>query len=140
VISEGSTTPDQVEVVTGLFEAADRGDWDSVLSAYAPYAVVETVDGVFDAVSPARMRGFWEEVAATFEDFAIKVETVVDLGNGIVYSIYRAEGRLAGSTGVVAERTAMIYELVDGRIARLITRPDIDEARATAERLAGEGG
>src|ERR1700694_5177328 len=89
---EQSTTPDLVEVVTGLFEAADRGDWDAVLSAYAPYAVLETADGIFDAVSPARMRGFWEEVAAMFEDFAIKVETVVDLGNGIVYSIYRAEG------------------------------------------------
>jgi ketosteroid isomerase-like protein len=137
-MAEESTRPDLVEVVTGLFEAADRGDWDAVLSAYAPYAVLETADGVFDAMSPARMRGFWEEVAATFEDFAIKVETVVDLGNGIVYSVYRAEGRLAGSTGVVTERTAMIYEWVDGRIARLITRPDIDEAGAAAERLAEE--
>jgi hypothetical protein len=44
----------------------------------------------------------------------------------------------SGSTGVVTERTAMIYEWVDGRITRLITRPDIDEARATAERLAEE--
>jgi len=139
-MAEESTTPDPVEVVSGLFEAADRGDWDAVLSAYAPYAVLETADGVFDAVSPARMRGFWEEVAATFEDFAIKVETVVALGNGIVYSIYRAEGRLAGSTGVVTERTAMIYEWVDGRITRLITRPDIEEARASAERLAEERG
>jgi ketosteroid isomerase-like protein len=137
-MAQESATPDLVEVVAGLFEAADRGDWDTVLSAYAPYAVLETADGVFDAVSPARMRGFWEEVAATFEDFAIKVETVVDLGNGIVYSIYRAEGRLAGSTGVVTERTAMIYEWVDGRITRLITRPDVDEARAAAERLAEE--
>jgi ketosteroid isomerase-like protein len=131
---------DLVEVVTGLFEAADRGDWDAVLSAYAPDAVLETADGIFDAVSPARMRGFWEEIAAMFEDFAIKVETVVDLGNGIVYSIYRAEGRPAGSTGIVTERTVMIYEWVDGRITRLITRPDLDEARAAAERLAEERG
>jgi ketosteroid isomerase-like protein len=135
-----STTPDLAKVVTGLFEAADRGDWDAVLSAYAPYAVLETADGVFDTVSPERMRGFWEEIAAMFEDFAIKVETVVDLGNGIVYSIYRAQGRLAGSTGLVTERTAMIYEWVDGRITRLITRPDIEEARAAAERLAQERG
>jgi len=90
-MAEESTTPDPVEVVSGLFEAADRGDWDAVLSAYAPYAVLETADGVFDAVSPARMRGFWDE-------------------------------------------------WVDGRITRLITRPDIDEARAIAERLAEERG
>jgi ketosteroid isomerase-like protein len=136
---EESTTPDLVEVVTGLFEAADRGDWDAVLSAYAQDAVLETADGIFDAVSPAQMRGFWEEVESMFEDFAINVETVVDLGNGIVYSIYRAEGRPLGSTGIVAERTAMIYEWVDGRITRLITRQDLDEARALAERLAQEG-
>ena len=139
-MAQESATPDLVEVVAGLFEAADRGDWDTVLSAYAPYAVLETADGVFDAVSPARMRGFWEEVAATFEDFAIKVETVVDLGNGIVYSIYRAEGRLAGSTGVVTERMARIYERAEGRITRVITRQHLDEARAAAEWLAGERG
>ena len=39
-MAEESTRPDLVEVVTGLFEAADRGDWDAVLSAYAPYAVL----------------------------------------------------------------------------------------------------
>jgi hypothetical protein len=34
----------------------------------------------------------------------------------------------------------MIYEWVDGKIARLISRQDIDEARALAERLARERG
>jgi hypothetical protein len=45
---------------------------------------------------------------------------------------------LAGSTGVVTERAAHIYEWVDGVIARVIVRWDIDEARAAAERLAQE--
>jgi ketosteroid isomerase-like protein len=137
-MSEESTTPDLVEIVTGLFEAADRGDWDVVLSAYAPDAVLETDDGIFDAASPPRIRGFWEELAGMFEDFTIKVETVVDLGNGIVYSVYRAQGRPAGSSGIVTERAAFIYEWVDGVIARLIGRQDIDEARAAAERLVEE--
>jgi hypothetical protein len=34
----------------------------------------------------------------------------------------------------------MTYEWVDGRITRLITSPDIDQARAAAERLAEERG
>jgi ketosteroid isomerase-like protein len=139
-MSQESTTPDLVEVVTGLFEAADRGDWDAVLSAYASDAVLETDDGIFDAMSPARMRAFWEEVAGMFEDFRIKVETVVDLGSGIVYSVYRAEGRPLGSTGVVTERTGMVYEWVGGRIKRLIVRQDTDEARAAAEQLAESRG
>ena len=84
------------------------------------------------------MRGQLEEWADTFEDWTIAVEAVVDLGNGVVYSVYRQEGRPAGGTGVVTERGALIYEWVDGVIARVIARRDIDEARAAAERLAEE--
>jgi ketosteroid isomerase-like protein len=86
------------------------------------------------------MRGFWEEFAAMFEEFAITVETVVDLGNGIAYPSIEREGRPAGSTGVVTERMARIYERAEGRITRVITRQYLDEARAAAERLAGERG
>jgi ketosteroid isomerase-like protein len=139
-MSEESTTPDLVEVVTGLFEAADRGDWDAVLSPYAPDAILETDDGIFDEAGASRMRGFWEELAGMFEDFAIKVETVVDLGNGVVYAVYHAEGRPAGSTGVLTYRGTFIYEWVNGMIARVIVGQDIDEARAAAERLAASRG
>jgi ketosteroid isomerase-like protein len=137
---EESTTPDLVEVVTGLFEAADRGDWDAVVRPYAADVIFESRDGITDTAGAFRTRGFWEEWAGMFEDFTIKVETVLDLGNGVVYAVYHAEGRPAGSTAVVAERAAFIYEWVDGMIARLIVRQDIDEARAAAERLAEERG
>jgi ketosteroid isomerase-like protein len=101
---EESTTPDLVEVVTGLFEAAVSGDWDVLISSYAPDAVWETADGVLDVAGASGVRGQLEEWAGVFEDFAIKVETVVDLGNGVVYSVFRQEGRPAGSTAVVTER------------------------------------
>jgi ketosteroid isomerase-like protein len=135
---EESTTPDLVEVVTGLFEAADRGDWDALIGSYAPDAIWETEDGIFDVGGASGVRGFLEEWAGMFEEWTGRVETVADLGNGVVYSVYRQEGRPAGSTGVVTDRGALIYELVDGMIARVIARQDIDEARAAAERLAEE--
>jgi ketosteroid isomerase-like protein len=139
-MSEESTTPDLVEVVTALFEAADRGDWDWVISHYAPDAIWESEDGILDVAGASSVRGFWEEVEGMFEDFTIKVETVVDLGNGIVYSVYYTEGRPAGSTGVVADRVALIYEWVDGKIVRLIARQDTNSAREVAERLAESRG
>ena len=139
-MSEESTTPDLVEVVTGLFEAADRGDWDAVISHYAPDAIWETDNGITDAVGASGMRGFFEEWFGMYEDFAIAAETVVDLGNGVVFSVYRQSGRPPGSTGVVTLRAALIYEWVDGMIARLIAPRDIDEGRAAAERLAQERG
>ena len=111
-----------------------------MIAPYAPDAIWETEDGIFDVGGASGVRGFLEEWAGTFEEWTIKVETVVDLGNGVVYSVYRQEGRPAGSTGVVTERAALIYEWVDGRIKRVIVLRDIDEARAAAERLAEERG
>jgi hypothetical protein len=81
-----------------------------------------------------------EEWVAVFENWTVKVETVVHLGNSVVYSVFHQEGRVTGGRGVVAERGAMIYEWVEGMIARVITRQDIDAARAEAERLAEERG
>jgi ketosteroid isomerase-like protein len=137
---EESTTPDLVAVVTGLFEAADRGDWDALISHYAPCAVWESDDGILDVSGAPAVRALLEEWTGTFEDFKIRTETVVDLGNGIVYSVFHQEGRLKGSTAVVEENGAMIYEWVDGLITRVTVRQDIDEARAAAERLAEERG
>jgi ketosteroid isomerase-like protein len=139
-MSEESTTPDLVAVVTGLFEAADRGDWDALISHFAPGAVWESDDGILDVSGAPAVRALLEEWTGTFEDFKIRNETVVDLGNGIVYSAFHQEGRLAGSTAVVDEKGAMILEWVEGMIVRVIRRQDIDEARAAAERLADELG
>jgi ketosteroid isomerase-like protein len=137
---EEPTAPDLVAVVTGLFEAAVRGDWDTLISAYAPDAVWDTDDGFLDVAGVFAVRRQLEDWVDTFEDFAITVETVVDLGHGVVYSVFRQEGRPTGSTSFVEERAAMIYEWVDGRIARLISRQDVDEGLALAERLAEERG
>jgi ketosteroid isomerase-like protein len=135
---EESTTPDLVEVVTGHFEAADRGDWDAVVSAYAADVIWETRDGILDVSGASAVRGLFEEWAGMYEGFTVKVETVVDLGSGVVYATYRQEGRPAGSAGIVTSRGAVVYEWVDGMIVRVILRSDIDEARAAAERLAEE--
>jgi ketosteroid isomerase-like protein len=137
-MAEEPTTSDLVELITSLFEAADRGDWDAVLAPYAPDAILESEDGFTGEAGASRIRGFWEEWASMFEDWTIEVETVVDLGHGIVYAVYHSEGRPAGSTGVVRERASFIYEWVDGMIARTLVGSDSVEARAAAERLAEE--
>ena len=139
-MSQESTTPDLADLVRAAFEAADRGDWDAAISPYAPDVLWETGDGITDVAGASAVRRLWEEYAGMFEDYTTTVETVLDLGNGVVYAVFHQEGRLAGSTGVVTERAAHIYEWVDGTIARVIVRWDIDEARAAAERLAAERG
>jgi ketosteroid isomerase-like protein len=137
-MSEESTTPDQVELVRGLVDALDRCDVDTVVSFHAPDAVLEAAVGRFEGV--AAMRGFIEDWLANYEEFAATLEEVRDLGNGVSFSVIRQQGRLVGSSGHVQLRNAMVNVWVDGVIARTITGPDIDEARAAAERLAEERG
>ena len=136
VMSEESTTPDQVELVRGLVDALDRCDVDTVASFHARDAVLEAAVGRFEGV--AAIRGFSEDWLANYEEFAATLEEVRNLGSGVTFSVIRQQGRLVGSSGHVQLRNAMVNVWVDGVIARTITGPDIDEARAAAERLVEE--
>jgi ketosteroid isomerase-like protein len=134
-MSEESTTHDQVELVRGLVDALDRCDVDTVVTFHAPDAVLEAAVGRFEGM--AAMRGFIEDWLANYEEFAATLEEARDLGNGVTFSVIRQQARLVGS-GHVQLRNAMVNVWVDGVIVRTITGPDIDEARAAAERLAEE--
>jgi len=133
---EEATTPDLVERVRGLVGALDRRDVDTFVSFHAPDAVLEAAVGRFEGV--AAIRGFIEDWLANYEEFAVTLEEVRDLGNGVTFSVIRQQGRLVGSSGHVQLRHAAVDVWVDGVIARAITPADIDEARAAAERLAEE--
>ena len=59
-MQEEFTTPDLVGLVRGLFNAANRRDFDAALSFFAPDAVWETfgLGTTFEGV--AAIRGFWQ--------------------------------------------------------------------------------
>ena len=139
-MTDESTTPDVVEIATSLFEAADRGDWDAVVAPYAADVIWESEDGITSAKGAHAVRAFWEEWARTFEDFGIEVESVVDLGAGVVYAVYRQQGHMAGSNALLTARGVLVYEWQDGTIVRVFACADSDDARAAAERLAEERG
>jgi ketosteroid isomerase-like protein len=132
-MSQESTTPDLVELVQGLVSVLDRCDVDTVVSFLAPDAVLEAAVGRFEGV--AAIRGFLEDWLGNYEEFAVSLEEVRDLGNGVAFAVILQEGRLVGS-GQVQLRNAMVNVCVDGVVAHMITGPDIQEARAAAERLA----
>jgi len=107
-----------------------------VVSSYAPDVLWESEDGITSADGGAAVRGLWEEWSGTFEDFMIDVESVVDLGNGVVYAVYREQGRIAGGNALLVQHGALVYEWANGMITRVMARADTDEARAAAQRLA----
>jgi hypothetical protein len=63
------------------------------------------------------------------------------MGHGVVLATVVQGGRLGGGSKELSQELALIYEWSDGSVVRVTAsagREDIDEARATAERLARE--
>jgi ketosteroid isomerase-like protein len=135
-MSEESTTPDLVELVRKQVEALDRGDLDGVMSSVAEDAVL---DGRVESLEGrTAIRGFLPDWFRAFDELDVELAEVSDLGSGVVFAVVIQDGRLVGSPGRVRQREGWVYLCVGGSIERLTTYPDVDEARATAERLAEE--
>ena len=139
-MSEESTTPDLVELVRRLDEAANRLDFDAAVSVYAPDAVWEGRASGMAFEGRTAIRGFWEDMTVAYEEIEWRSEEILDLGNEVTFSVSRASGRPVGSTGWVELRLAIVAVWEEGLIVRATTYSDINEARSAAERLAQERG
>jgi ketosteroid isomerase-like protein len=135
-VTEESTTPDLVELGRRFLEAANRRDFDAMLSFFAPDAVWEgmalrtTLEGV------AAIRGFWQDWFVSYEEFWFEPEEMLDLGNRVTFGVVILKGRPVGGSGYVQMRYASVFEWVDGLVVRATFYTDADQARAAAERLA----
>jgi ketosteroid isomerase-like protein len=140
-MSEESTTPDLVALVRRQLEAANRGDLDAFMSYCPPDGVYDASrDGVGVFEGPVAIRGLIADWWGAFDDLRLEPEEVLDLGNGVTFSVVRHDARPAGSTGHVQTRQACVLEWVDGMVARATVYSDIDEARTAAECLAESRG
>jgi len=96
--------------------------------------------GTFDGREAAV--GFLKEWTSSFGDLTIEPDEILDLGNGVVLTVYHQEGRPVGATNFVRVRSASVSVWVDGLIVRTTLYPEsnVNEARAAAEHLAEERG
>jgi ketosteroid isomerase-like protein len=136
-MAEESTTPDLIELARRRPEASNRRDMDALMSLFAPDGVYDTSPsglGVYEG--PAAIRAFIKEWWDAFEELVFELEEVLDLGNGVTFSVIRQVARPTGSTGRVRTREAHVIEWAAGMIARVTVYTDIDEGRAAAGRLA----
>jgi ketosteroid isomerase-like protein len=137
-MAEESTTSDLVERARRLTEAAERLDFDAMLSFYAPDVDWELRASGMTLEGRTAIRGFLEDMTVAYEEFECWSEEILDLGNEVTFVVSRASGRPVGSTGWVELRLAIVAVWEEGLIVRVTTYDDIDEARAAAERLAEE--
>lgn len=136
---EESTTHELLELVGRAFEAANRRDLDAVASSFAEDATFDgrALGDHFDG--RAAIGSFIADWFGTYEELEFGLEEVRDLGNGVVFAVVVQNGRPAGSGGYLRQREGWVFVWVRDLIARL-TILEVDEARAAAERLAGERG
>jgi ketosteroid isomerase-like protein len=132
-------TPDLAERVRLLFAAASRRDLDTLMSFYAPDAVWETTLVTLDGSTA--IQGRFEEWFGAFDELEFELEEILDLGNGVVFTVVNQRARPAGSSssgGYIQRQEAYVGVWRDGMVTRVTTFVDIDQARAAAERLAQE--
>ncbi len=137
-MSEESTTPDLAELTRLVFEAVNQRDIDTVMSFFAPHAVLDgRLVGGFLYEGRAAIRGFLDEWFGSYAELRMEVEEFVVFDDGVVLAVVNQEGRPVGVDGQVHQREGWaIHWSADGLLVRLTTHTDIDEARAAAERLA----
>ncbi len=122
-------------------DASVRGDFDAVMSFYAPDAAWDGSDtGVGTFEGAAAIRSFLEDWVGTFEGYEHRHEVLEDLGNGVVFAVLVLEGSPAGSPRRMQGRYSFTVVWAAELIVRVIVREEIEEARAAAERLAEERG
>jgi ketosteroid isomerase-like protein len=140
-MSEESTIPDLVELNRRAIEAVSRRDFDEAMASYGPDSVWDTSAlglGTYRGVEV--IRAALEEWTAIYEDFEVEIQENLDLGNGVILSVTRQRGRMAGSSGYLEFLYASITEWTGGLIEQVTPFTDVDQARAAAERLAEKRG
>ena len=134
--AEESTSVDLVELTQRVFDAADRRDFDAVMTLLAPDAVWESevLETSFEGV--AAIREFLERWSAAYDAFAVQTEHIHDFGSGIVLCVFM--NRPPDGVGEPSLRFALVIVWAGGVVRRVIGSEDIDGARAAAERLVAE--
>jgi ketosteroid isomerase-like protein len=144
---DNRTMPDEsvstVELIRAAYDDAfNRGDVDTLMRLFAPDAVWDAAlwgMGTFEGADA--IRGMIEDWLGAYEErYEVEMAEVWDLGNGVAFSVPIQKGRPVGSTGVVQLRQGVVALYENGMFERITNYPDLDHARAAAERLAEERG
>ena len=136
---EESTAPDPVALVRLFVDAASARDLDAMTLCFAPDAVWDVQEWGKHEGHQA-IREFFEGWWGGYDELTMEAEEILDMGNGVVFAVMVQEGRLSGSSHLIAWRSGMASVSVDGVLASVRNYTSPSAARAAAERLAEERG
>ena len=139
-VSEEST-PDPEETLRRHIEAGNRLDFDAALAIFSKGAVWDRSPVGQEVIEGREAVGdFIEDWNAVFNDYVLGLEEFHNLGNGVTFGLLSQRGRPRAGGGLVEEQYAAVVAWKDRLVERVTVYPDIDEARAAAERAAEERG
>jgi hypothetical protein len=135
-----STTSDPLELRHRAYACLNSRDLDAFVGLLARSCVFDL--SRFDLgtyTGPEAIRRFYEEWIGPLYEFGVVVMNIQNLGNAVIYAVQVGQGsRSAGFSFELGGGVAGVRE--HDKLARMTVYPDIDEARAAAERLAQERG
>ena len=138
-MAEEFTTPNLVQLVRRSVDAVNRRDFDEFAEFFGSASVWDLSPmglGLYEGSSA--VLAFVKDWNASYEEFELLLEEVLDLGDEVVFAVVVQRARLTNSTAEVRMRYASVNSKAGGLFERITNYTDIDEARAAAERLAKE--
>jgi ketosteroid isomerase-like protein len=84
----------------------------------------------------AAIRRFFADWWESYEEAGVEAEEILDLGNGVTFTVFILKGRPIGRGGDIRLQYAAVTEWVDGKVVRDTNYTDIGKARVVAEHLA----
>jgi hypothetical protein len=137
---ERSTSPDLIELTHRAYACLNSRDLDAftgLLGRSCVYDLSRFDLGTY--TGPQAIRRFYEKWIAPLHEFGVAVDDIRDLGNGVIYAVQA--GHRGPSPNFSLELGGGVVGIWEhGKLVRMTVYPDLDEARAAAERLAQERG
>jgi ketosteroid isomerase-like protein len=111
---------ENIEIVRTVFDATNRGDWDTVLAAYSPDTEWDDRDlrpegAVYEGIDAMRaeMRAWF----GTWSNYHQEIEQLLDAGDDVVV-VLSESGVGKGSGATMGQRIGVVVTVRGGLIAR----------------------
>jgi ketosteroid isomerase-like protein len=138
-MSQDNVSPDVLELTRRTYAAANRGDYDAMMTSYGSDSVWDVSPlGLGTYVGPGAIRRFFEDWIGALEGWRLEIQDLRDLGDGIVLVIAVQTGSSAGGGPQVQLTHASLFIWSGEVIMKAIHYWDVHEASAAARAIAEE--
>jgi ketosteroid isomerase-like protein len=125
---------DNVQTTRRAFDYINRGDREALRELTAPSAEIVPLRAALEGTvyrGENSFDEFWAAVDESWETIGIEAEEITDYGDRVLV-IGRLRGRAKGTDVEVDSPMAWVMAIADGKMTKMRTYLDIDEARRDA--------